>query len=258
MAPEVAPFDAGTVGTQVIPPNPIDGDYAGMVSGFTFSDGSSAIAISLTALNANMMEVIGAVRFGTAPIVPPPMSIDQFPPGYDGVHLPDLPGYWYRVLAGAYSSSMVTFSIDRNDAFSDWCNLQNTVYPGPVEDLVPGEESCDASQCPRYGCIPDGVVEMVMGDAGPECAIAQSGGPALAIDCKAAVLCNREGGVCSPCNVDIPMTTVGSCLTHLVPGGINFSITFNANVTPPSLTGTVSGLGDGISHAIVLTQSDTF
>jgi hypothetical protein len=204
------------------------GRFVGYFENYTLPSGSDAVFVNL-AEGADGKTVVGVAVLGSGTPPPPPTQPDVgYPPGFSpqtgsGI----IEGYAYTVLQGQLAGSRLTFGVDEEEPWGEWCEIQ-TSFP-------------QTGGADTYACIPGGWCQEVAGgppngsygtcgirfclDGGPP-------GPVQPIDCGQAALCgvNTTGiGVCT--------CTASGCSHPLVANNH-----FDLQVTSMHLDGSVSGL----------------
>jgi hypothetical protein len=240
------PFDTGSVA--------VSGVWIGAIEGGPeLPSGSTLVTMVLTA--AGDGTVTGTVRFGTLPLLAPPTdpNIGYPPPldngGFKFGRVDNLEHFDFTILGGTIRGTSLTFTIDSNEIFSQWCALQTTTYPvynGGWEDggLI------------GYACLPNnGFADDCADDASVfDCCYPPTPGapPTVVIDCGKLSLCD-ELFPQTPCSC-----TASACSVPVPNTG---DIAFDLEVTSSGIGGTVAGLsglmnGNYSQYSLQFTMGD--
>jgi hypothetical protein len=131
------PSVGGTDARNLFPGEPWVGflgptTWTGHVEGYQFPSGSNTIRLALTA--DSLGRVAGMVLLGDGP--PPPLFVDPslpYPPDYLALAKQALNGiYWaegfvYSMVSGVSEFSGLSFNIQSNELWSEWCARQTPV-----------------------------------------------------------------------------------------------------------------------------------
>jgi hypothetical protein len=198
------------------------GTYDGYFENYQFRSGSDAVLMKL-AVASDGTTVSGVVVLGDGTPPPPPDQPNVgYPPGYTsppGV----LEGYAYTALIGTLASDRLTLSIDPNEPWNEWCQIQ-TSYPDP-------------GGFPPYNCIPPWCSESMGAGSGygsctlQLCADGGGNGKTIPIDCEQGTLCGL------PANQGVCTCTKSGCSHPLSP-----VINFDMQVSPMHLDGSTANL----------------
>lgn len=146
--------------------NPLSGTYTGYIESYQFPDGSDAVVMTLDF--ASNGAITGTVFFGSGPALA--LATDPnvgYPPGFGSLHVSQqvpLEGFDFTVLGGTYTAPRVQMSIEQEEIWKHWCEIQTTIYP--VDNGNAPDGGCGTPL--GYGCLPNAAT---MGSAGGSCAI---------------------------------------------------------------------------------------
>lgn len=201
--------------------------WTGYVENYAFPSGSDVVTLALaTAADGT---VTGTARFGTLPLYAPPTDPSSGYPPTESFLQSELPtsdpeSYLFTIQGGTLDGTRLRFSVDQYEIWTQWCALQTTTY------LWPDQTGPDGGAL--YACVPNGPL---MGN-GTQCSMELDGGDS-SISCDKWVLCNGPGSVATcTCNAS-------TCWWQAGAGGPIYS--FDMQVTPTTMDGTVGGLAGG-------------
>lgn len=208
--------------------NQLSGTYTGYVESYQFPDGSDVVVMKLGF--ASTGAITGTVFFGSSPALPPATDPNVgYPPGLGssptGLQQIPVEGFDFTVLGGTYSAPRVQLSIEQQEIWKHWCEIQTTIYPVDNGNATP-DGGCGAPL--GYGCLPNAAT---MG-GGSSCAISWCQQPAWTpVDCGKLQLCMGLRSVCT--------CTATSCT---IPTPSKGDIAFDMQLASGALDGSVTGL----------------
>jgi hypothetical protein len=214
--------------------------YRGTIDAFKFPDGSSTIEMTFD-LQGNGFPPSGSVYFGAAPPLAPPTSFDVgYPPGFPPPEVSWtklVESFCFNLGTGVATASSAHFVVNRYEVWKTWCEGQKSV---PWLNGGTGTNACGPQI--GYACLPNAATEYDNLENPTWCKMAPCGTTTFVpVDCGKLRLCETP----SP-----PCACTGSGCTEA-----NGPITFDLEITPGHLDGTVIGIELApTTHTIHLTQ----
>jgi hypothetical protein len=119
---------------------------------------------------------------GFPPITPPKNAIDCGPFRYTGDALEYFP---FTIEQGAFDGARLTFTLDSNEIFKQWCELQTVIFPA---NSSPPGYWCAPSSYQGCNCAPSGCSDTSMLSTS-ECYSDPTTGKLVPIECGKMELC---------------------------------------------------------------------